>query len=64
MHESGKKYFIRGIVNQKNGRCFVKPSGTQSSGVLKSMVLANGLIIIPEDIAQVNKGEEVDVQLV
>ena len=59
----GKKYFKCGIVNQKNGRYFVMLSGAQSSGMLKSMVLANGLIIIPEDVAQVNKGEEVDVQL-
>lgn len=59
----GRKNYLRGIVSQKDGTCFVKLSGSQSSGVLKSMVLANCLIIIPEEIVQVNKGEEVQVQL-
>lgn len=59
----GIKHFIRGSVKQRNGKYFVKSVGSQSSGVLSSMVLANGLIILPEDIDKVSKGTKVSVQM-
>jgi len=41
----------------------VETTGEQGSGILKSMVLANGIIVIPEDMDFVGEGSEVMVQL-
>jgi molybdopterin molybdotransferase len=38
-------------------------TGEQGSGILKSMVRANGLIILPEDMTLARKGDIVTVQL-
>ena len=38
-------------------------TGAQGSGILKSMVKANGLVVIPEDQELVKAGERVRVQL-
>ena len=59
----GAKHFIRARVECKNGKFTVTSTGDQGSGILKSMVRANGLIILPENSTSVKKGEEVTVQL-
>lgn len=61
--EPGRRHFIRGIVSFEGGNYFVKTTGSQGSGILRSMVRANGLIIIPEDKELVREGERVKVQL-
>ena len=47
---SGRLDFIRGNLNWQDGEYFVSPTGFQGSGVLKSMVQANSLIVIPENL--------------
>jgi molybdopterin molybdotransferase len=59
----GRRYFIRGSVSLENGEYFVTTTGEQGSGILRSMVKANGLIIIPEDQEIARAGEKVRVQL-
>lgn len=59
----GRRYFLRGFVSSENGQYVVTTTGEQGSGILKSMVKANGLIIIPEDLEMVRAGEKVKVQL-
>ena len=59
----GRKHFLRGITRVKNGKYYVSTTGAQGSGILKSMVMANGLIILPEDKNIFNPGEEVKVQV-
>ncbi len=59
----GRRHFIRGIITFENGSYFVTTTGPQGSGILKSMVKANGLIVIPEDREWVKAGEKVNVQL-
>lgn len=59
----GRRYFIRGSVSIERGQYVVTTTGEQGSGILKSMVRANGLIIIPEDLERVRAGEKVKVQL-
>ena len=59
----GKRYFIRGSVSSEKGEYFVTTTGEQGSGILRSMVRANGLIVIPEDQEIVRAGEKVRVQL-
>ncbi|MFA4916269.1 MAG: gephyrin-like molybdotransferase Glp [Syntrophales bacterium] len=59
----GVKNFIRGRIEYSGGKYTVSTTGEQGSGILKSMVGANGLIILPEDVTLARKGEEVTVQL-
>jgi len=60
---AGRRYFIRGSVSIEKGQYFVSTTGEQGSGILRSMVRANGLIVIPEDQEMVRAGEKVKVQL-
>jgi len=62
--KKGTRHFIRARVNYENGRYFATTTGEQGSGILMSMVVANGLIILPEYAASVKKGEEVSIQLI
>jgi molybdopterin molybdotransferase len=62
--KKGARHFIRARVNYENGRYFASTTGEQGSGILKSMVMANGLIILPEYATSVKKGEEVSIQLI
>jgi len=59
----GRRYFIRGAVSFEKNQYLVTTTGEQGSGVLRSMVRANGLIVIPEDREIVRAGERVKVQL-
>jgi len=59
----GSRYFIRGSVSFEKDKYFVTTTGEQGSGILRSMVRANGLIVIPEDQKIVRAGEKVKVQL-
>jgi len=59
----GKRHFIRGIARNLGGGIVVTTTGTQSSGVLMSLVKANCLIILPEDCGSLNKGDVVEIEL-
>lgn len=61
--KKGITHFIRARVEYENGKFIVTTTGEQGSGILKSMVRANGLIVLPEKKGHVGKGEEVTVQL-
>jgi len=59
----GKIHFMRGVVKRTGNRYEAWTTGSQSSGVLTSMVKADGLLIIPSDSAEIEKGQTVKVQL-
>lgn len=59
----GIKHFMRAIVKQENGKYIAKTTGDQGSGILKSMVTANALIVLNEKETKINKGGAVTVQL-
>jgi molybdopterin molybdotransferase len=61
--ELGKRHFVRAMVSFEKNEYFVTTTGPQGSGILRSMVRANSLIIIPEDCEKVGAGEKVKVQL-
>lgn len=61
---AGVRNFLRARVEFRDGRYHVVTTGEQGSGILKSMVLANGLIVLPEAVTQVRTGDEVMVQLI
>jgi molybdopterin molybdotransferase len=58
----GRTEFQRGILFQDHGECWVRPTGSQGSGILSSMMAANCFIVLPPESAQVNAGEMVAVQ--
>ncbi|MBI3110935.1 MAG: molybdopterin molybdotransferase MoeA [Ignavibacteriales bacterium] len=57
-----KRHFSRGVVRNEHGRLIVRTTGTQSSGVLSSMVQANCLITLREEQMEIRAGEEVEVE--
>ena len=57
------KEFIRCRVRRENNEIFVSSTGTQSSGVLRSLSLAQGLMVVHESDALLKKGERVPVIL-
>ena len=61
--EPGRRHFVRAFVSYEDSGYYVTTTGPQGSGILRSMVRANGLIIIPEDRKIVRAGEKVKVQL-
>ncbi len=62
--KKGRKHFIRSHVRYENGKFITSTTGEQGSGILKSMVAANGLIIMPENVSHIEKGSNVTVQLI
>jgi len=61
--KTGRMEFVRVIVEWRDGRYHARVTGPQGSGILKSMVLGNALAVLPEDVARLEVGEEVTVQL-
>jgi molybdopterin molybdotransferase len=59
----GRREFIRVRVEWRNDRYYARVTGPQGSGILRSMVLANGLAILPEDVGRLEPGEQVEVEL-
>lgn len=61
--KKGLTYFLRVKLENKKGRFFARLSGSQGSGILKSLVLADGLMVLPEGVRRVKKDDLVKVQL-
>ncbi|WP_394755438.1 molybdopterin-binding protein, partial [Rhodoferax sp.] len=60
----GRTEYQRGVVSaDSDGTLSVKITGNQGSGVLSSMVQANGLIVLHHDQANVAQGDEVAVMM-
>ncbi len=57
VNTDGRRVYSRVIVEKRDGRYFARLTGGQGSGILTSMSLANGLAILPEDKAELKKGE-------
>jgi molybdenum cofactor synthesis domain len=57
------RFFIRVRLLYQEGRLYATTTGEQGSGILKSMVQANGLMIVPEDTMELRAGEKVKVQV-
>ena len=59
----GLRYFFRAKVKSEGAGFIAEITGEQGSGILSSMVLANGIMVIPEDVDFVKAGSQVMVQL-
>jgi molybdopterin molybdotransferase len=59
----GRLHFVRVQLERRDGENWASSTGTQSSGVLLSMVAAQGLLIFPEAASFLAQGETVTVQV-
>jgi molybdopterin molybdotransferase len=59
----GAKHYVRVRVEKSDGNFIASPVRIKGSGILSSMIRANGFLIIPEDREGVDEGEEVEIQL-
>ncbi len=58
-----RRLFDRVVVTRREGKYYARLTGPQGSGILSSMVKANGLAVVPEDSPGVKKGDLVEVQM-
>lgn len=62
--KAGRLHFVRVRLDRREGRIEATSTGNQSSGVLRSMTLAQGLMIFPAEATEMPAGSEVGVQVV
>jgi molybdopterin molybdotransferase len=60
--KKGFRYFLRAQTRYKDGAYLTHTTGPQGSGILKSMLLANSLIILTEEVGFIKKGAKVTVR--
>ncbi|TAL08949.1 MAG: molybdopterin molybdenumtransferase MoeA [Nitrospirae bacterium] len=58
-----RRHFLRGVLWMEKGMLMVRTTGSQGSGILTSMVKANGLIDIPVEVEKLKPGDVVNVQV-
>ncbi len=57
----GYRTFVRAVLRRERGERIVSSTGPQGSGILRSMSRANALIVVPEDVGRLEKGDRVEV---
>lgn len=63
IHSDGRRSYLRVKLTRENGHLVASLTGTQSSGALTSMVKADGLLIVPENVTHVPAGQQLPVRL-
>ncbi len=58
-----RRHFLRVMLEEREGKYFARLTGGQGSGILLSMVRAQGLAIISEDVAHLPAGARVPVMM-
>ena len=58
-NDDGRRIYDRAIIEKRDGHYYARLTGPQGSGILTSMSMANGLVLIPEEKKLVNKGDTV-----
>jgi molybdopterin molybdotransferase len=59
----GRLHFVRVDLAREGDEVVARSTGNQSSGVLRSMLLARGLLIFPADASELREGETATVQI-
>ena len=62
-HKDDRRHYMRVRLEEKDGKRYAHLAGNQGSGVLSSMVKADGLAVIPEEWHSVPAGQRVRVML-
>lgn len=60
---AGRLHLVRVRLVREDGRVVATPTGSQSSGVLRSMALADGLLLFPAESTELRAGAPVRVQV-
>jgi molybdopterin molybdotransferase len=63
MRSDGRQTYVRVKLERLDGKLIAHSTGNQSSGVLTSLVNADGLLIVPEGMTQVPAGTRLPVRL-
>src|SRR5437764_15425632 len=63
-HASGRQEYVRATIWVEASQFFARPAGRQGSGILNSMIGANGLIVLPGDSPGFQSGTSVDALLI
>lgn len=63
INSDGRRVFARAVVEKRGDEYFTQLTGPQGSGILTSMSLARGLVIVPEDKARLERGDKVEVMM-
>jgi molybdopterin molybdotransferase len=58
-NDAGRRIYDRAIIEKRNGHYYARLTGPQGSGMITSMSMANGLVLIPEENGGVKKGDTV-----
>ncbi len=65
VYNSGRRHFMRARVRREADGYYVTTRGSdvqvQGSGILSSLVWANGLVVVPEEVTFIEAGSSVDV---
>jgi molybdopterin molybdotransferase len=63
IQSNGARTFARAVVEARDGRNFAQLTSHQKSGMLISMSLANGLVVLPENRNETRTGDKVQVMM-
>ena len=63
LESDNRRTYLRVQLRREQGRLIAQTTGTQSSGALMSMMLADGLLIVPENRGTIQAGTELPVRL-
>lgn len=63
LESDGRRSYLRVTLSREGKQWVARTTGTQSSGALMSMVLADGLLIVPEGVTFAPAGARFDVKL-
>jgi molybdopterin molybdotransferase len=61
--KAGRLHFVRVELERRGGEVIAHSTGSQSSGVLRSMARAQGFLIFPADATELAAGDTVTVQV-
>lgn len=61
LKKKGLRYFLRVVLENQNEILYASLTGPQGSGILKSMVLANGIMELPEELENLRQGDTAQV---
>ena len=61
--KSGRVQFLRVRVVDSDEGLLASSSGDQNTGILRTMLRANGIALLPADREQFESGEKVDIHL-
>jgi molybdopterin molybdotransferase len=61
---AGRLHFVRVDLERQGDEVVARSTGNQSSGVLRSMLLARGLLIFPAEASELREGDTATVQII